>query len=61
MYRLFANIEYKNGDFERKILNDYTHLKDGQDMLKLHQHHWRDSGCNYQGVEDMTFDLLEVE
>lgn len=40
MYRLFASIEYTNGDFERKILNDYIHLKDGQDMLKLHEKHW---------------------
>lgn len=61
MYRLFANIEYKNGDFERRILNDFIHQKDGEDMLKLHEKHWVDSKCNYEGVESMTFNLLEVE
>lgn len=60
MYRLFANIEYTNGDYDRKILGDYIRLEEAVDMLKLHEHHWRDSKCNYEGVEGMTFDLLEV-
>lgn len=61
MYRLLANIEYTNGDYERKILGDYIHLEDGMDMLKLHENHWRDGKSNYEGIENMTFDLLEVE
>lgn len=40
MYRLFANIEFTNGDFERRLLNNYIHLKEGTDMLKLDEHHW---------------------
>lgn len=60
MYRLFANIKYTNGDFERKILGDYTYLEDGLDMLKVYEGHWRDSKSNYQNTDSITFELLEA-
>lgn len=61
MYTLFANVEYENGDFERKILGDYTYLEESLDILKVYEGHWRDSKSNYQNTGSITFELLEME
>lgn len=30
MYRLFANVEYKNGDFERRVIEDFIEEKEAE-------------------------------
>lgn len=57
MYRLFASIEYKNGDFERRILDDFLYRRDGGDTLKLHKAHWDTNKDQYEKVKGLTFEL----
>lgn len=58
MYRLIANIEYKNGDFERRILDDFIHQEDGEDALKIRKSHWDINKDQYEKVKGLTFELV---
>lgn len=60
IYRLFENITYENGDFERGILREFTEKKQARDVKNGHEGHWKDKREYYPHISDITFDLLGV-
>lgn len=53
MYRLFANIEYKNGDFERMVIEDFIDEKEAEASALA-------NNATYEGVEGMIEDVKSM-
>ena len=57
MYILFANIEYKNGDFERKVITEFIDLKEVEASALVNNATYEEFAYMLEDVKNMRFEV----